>query len=88
MSMTLELPKDVEATLAFQARAAQMPTELYLAQLVERAVEGRRRSAAEQLVKHLGVMATEVAPDTTPEQMEAALEEALAAVRPKRSWQL
>ena len=88
MSMTLELPKDVEATLAFQARAAQMSTELYLAQLVERAVEGRRRNAAEQLIKHLDVLAAEVAPDTTPEQMEAALEEALAAVRPKRSWQL
>ena len=84
MSMTLELPIDVEATLAFQARAAQMSTELYLAQLVERAVEGRRRNAAEQLIKHLDVMASEVAPDTTPEQMEAALEEALAAVRPKR----
>ena len=88
MSMILELPKDVEATLAFQARAAQMPTELYLAQFVERAVEGRRGSAAEKLVKHLDVMAAVMAPDTTPEQMEAALEEALAAVRPKRSWQL
>ena len=86
--MTLELPKDVEATLAFQARAAQMPTELYLAQLVERAVEGRRRTAAAQLVKHLEVMAAEVAQIRLPEQMEAALEEALAAVRPKRSWQV
>lgn len=86
MSMILELPKDVEATLAFQARAAHMPTEQYLAMVVERAVENRRRMAGEQLSRHLDVMAGCVAPETTPEQMEAALDDALATVRPHRGW--
>ena len=84
MSMILELPKDVEAALAFQARAAQMPTELYLAKLVELAVANRRRAAGEQLRRHLDVMADSLNPDTTAEQMEAALDKALAAVRPIR----
>lgn len=86
MSMTLELPKDVEAALAFQARAARMPTEEYLAKIVERAVENRRRLAAEQLSRHLDVMAGHVMPETSPEQMESALNDALAAVRPHRNW--
>ena len=86
MSMILELPKDIEAALAFQARAAHMPTETYLAKMVERAVENRRRMASEQLSHHLGVMADSVAPDTTTEQMEAAFDDALAAVRPHRGW--
>ena len=86
MSMTLELPEEVEAALAAQARAAQMPTERYLAQIVERAMEGRRRSAVEQLVRNLDVMAGKVATETTPEQMEAAFEDALASVRPQRVW--
>jgi hypothetical protein len=86
MSLILELPKDIEAALAFQARAAHMPTEQYLAKMVERAVENRRRAAAEQLSHHLGVMAGYVAPDTTTEQMEAAFDDALAAARPQRGW--
>lgn len=86
MSMILELPKDIEAALAFQARAAQMPTEQYLAHIVELAVENRRRMAAEQLRQHLDGMAECIAPETTTEQMEAALQDALAAVRPQRFW--
>lgn len=86
MSMILELPKDVEAALAFQARAAQMPTEQYLAKMVERAVENRRRTAGELLSRHLDVMADSLQPHTTSEQMEAAFDEALAAVRPQRGW--
>ena len=86
MSMILELPKDVETALAFQARAAHMPTEQYLAKLVELAVANRRRVATEQLRRHLDVMADSLNPDTTPEQMEAALDDALAAVRPLRAW--
>lgn len=86
MSMILELPEDIEATLAFQARAAQMPTEQYLAKMLERAVENRRRMAGEQLSRHLNAMADSVRPDTTSEQMEAAFDEALAAVRPHRGW--
>jgi hypothetical protein len=86
MSVTLNLSKDIEATLAFQARAAQMPTERYVTQIVEQAVKLQRRRAAEALEKHLDVMSSQVAPGTTPDEMEAALEEALAAVRPQRSW--
>jgi len=86
MSMTLELPKDVEETLASQARALHMPAEEYVAKLVENAVEKRRVAAAERLSRHLDVMAERVVPGTTTEEMEAALEEALAAARPKRTW--
>lgn len=86
MSMILELSEDIEATLAFQARAAQMPTEQYLAKMLERVVENRRRMAGEQLSRHLNAMSDSVRPDTTSEQMEAAFDEALAAVRPHRGW--
>jgi hypothetical protein len=86
MSLILELPKDVESALAFQAQAAHLSPEEYLAKLIERAVEGRRLRAAEQLRQHLDEMAESIAPQTTPEQMEAALEEGLAAVRPQRTW--
>ena len=51
MSMILDLPKDVEAALASQARAAQMPTEQFLAKMVAQAIENRRRMAAAQLVR-------------------------------------
>lgn len=84
--MTFELPKDVEAALAFQARAARMPSEEYLAKIVQRAVENRCRLAVEQLIRHLDVMADQVMPDTSPEQIEVALNDALAAVRPHRIW--
>ncbi len=86
MSMILDLPKDVETAIALQARAAHMPTEEYLAQIVEHAVENRRRAAANQLRAHLDVMAASTTPETTAEQMESALEEALAAARPSRQW--
>ena len=72
----LDLPKDVEAALEYQARAAHMPTERYVAHTVERALELRRRHAAEDLKRHLEHMASQVAPTTMPEEMEAALEEA------------
>lgn len=86
MSMILDLPKDVEAALAFQARAAHMPPEQYLAMLVERAVENCRRMAGEQLSHHLDAMADQVVPEATTEQMEAAFDDALAAIRPHRGW--
>jgi hypothetical protein len=86
MSVILELPKDVEAALASQARAARMPTERYVAYIVERALELRRRHAAQHLEQHFDSMASQVAPETTPEEMEAALEEALTDVRPQRRW--
>jgi hypothetical protein len=86
VSMILDLPKDVEETLACQARAVHMPAEEYVAKLVERAVENRRLAAAERLNRHLDDMASCIAPETTIEEMEAAIEEALLAVRPKRVW--
>jgi len=86
MSLVIDLPKDVEADLASQARSAEMPTETYVARLVERAIQNRRRQGVKDLERHLDVMASRVAPDTTPEEMEAALEEALTAVRPRRSY--
>jgi hypothetical protein len=57
MSMIPDPPKDVEAALALQARAAHMPAEQYLTKMVECAIENRRRMAAEQLSRHLGVVA-------------------------------
>jgi hypothetical protein len=84
--MTVELPKDVEAALASQARTAHMPTEQYLAKMVERAVENRRLASVAQLRQHLEVMAESVAEETTTEQMEAAFDDALASVRPHRNW--
>jgi hypothetical protein len=86
MSLTIDLPKELEATLASQARAAHMPTERYLTQLIEHALKRQRRQAAENLAQHLSQMGSQVLPDTTPEEMEAALEAALIEVRPQRSW--
>jgi hypothetical protein len=86
MSRILELSKEGEAAVALPAPAAQMPAEQYLVHIVELAVENRRRIAAEQLGLHLEEMAECIAPETTSEQMEAALQDALAAIRPQRAW--
>jgi hypothetical protein len=63
-----------------------MPIERYLSQIVERGLERQHRHAAEQLGQHLDAMASQVAPETTTEQMEVALEEALTVIRPRNSW--
>jgi hypothetical protein len=66
-----------------------MPVEPYLAYIVARALERQHRRDAENLGKHLDYMASQVAPGTTTEEMEAAaLQEALAHVRPHRTWHL
>ncbi len=72
--------------LEAQARATRMPADRYLAHIVERALERQHRQNAESLGKHLDYMASQVAPETTAEEMEAALQEALQHVRPPRSW--
>lgn len=87
MNMTIDLSEQNAAALEAQARAAHMPAERYLAHIVARALESRHSRDAESLEHHLDYMASQVAPETTPEEMEAALEEALAHVRPHRSWQ-
>ncbi len=82
MNMTIDLSEQYAAALEAQARAAHMPTERYLAHIVARALERQHRRDAENLEHHLNYMASQVAPATTPEEMEAALAEALAHVRP------
>jgi len=88
MNLNIDLSDEKTAALASQARAAHMPTERYLAHIVENALDRQHRRSAEQLGEHLTLMASHIQQDTTTEQMEAALEEALAAVRPHRSWRL
>jgi len=87
MNLTIDLSEQNAAALEAQARAARMPAERYLAHIVARALERQHRRDAENLGKHLDTMASQVALETTSEEMEAALQEALAHVRPHRSWQ-
>ena len=86
MAVIVELSPEKEAILASQARTAQMPTGRYLAEIVERALEIYQRRAAEMLERHLDAMASGISPEVTSDEMESALEEALAHVRPQRSW--
>lgn len=86
MNLTIDLPEQKAAVLEAQARAAHMPTERYLARIVERALDNRHRDDAEGLERHLDHMASKVAPETTTEEMEAALAKALEQVRPQRNW--
>jgi hypothetical protein len=87
MNLTIDLSEQNAAALEAQARAARMSAERYLAHIVARALERQHRRDAENLGKHLDTMASHVAPETTSEEMEAALQEALTHVRPHRSWQ-
>ena len=87
MNLTIDLSEQNAAALGAQARAARMPAERYLAYIVERALERERLRNAEALGKHLNYMGSQVARETTAEEMEAALQEALAQVRPHRNWQ-
>jgi hypothetical protein len=86
MSLTIDLCQELEAVLASQARAARMDTERYLARIIERALKTQHGRAVKDLQQQLDQMAAQVLPETTSEEMEAALEAALAAVRPRRSW--
>ena len=86
MNLTIDLSEQNAAALEAQARAARMPAEDYLAHIVARALERQHLRDAENLRKHLDYMASQVAPDTTNEEMEAAFQEALTQVRPHRSW--
>jgi hypothetical protein len=86
MNLPIDLSEQNAAALEPQARAARMPAERYLAHIVARAIERQHRRDAENLEQHLDYMASQVAPDATTEEMEAALQEALTQVRPHRSW--
>lgn len=88
MNLTIDLSEQNAAALEAQARAAHMPLDRYLAQIVERALDSQHRRDVATLEQHLDDMASKVIPETTPEEMEAALAEALARVRPQRSWHL
>jgi hypothetical protein len=86
MSLTIDLSKEAEALLAAQARAARMRTEQYVAHVIENALKREHDRAVENLRRSLDELASSARPDTTAEEMEAAVQEALASVRPKRSW--
>ena len=88
MNLTIDLSEQNAAALEAQARAARMPAGDYFARIVARALERQHRRDAENLGRHPDYMASQVAPDTTTEEMEAALQEALMQVRPHRSWHL
>ena len=87
MNLTIDLSEQDAAALEAQARAAHMPLERYLANIVTRALERQHRQNTENLSQHLDYMASQVVPETSAEEMEAALQEALAHVRPQRNWQ-
>lgn len=86
MNLTIELPEQKAAALEAQARAAHMPTERYLARIVEQALDNRRRDDVADLERHLDYMASKVGQEATPEEMQAAFTEALSQVRPRRIW--
>ena len=59
MNLTIELSEDNAAALASQARAAKMPTERFLAHIVEGALQRRHRQAVDRLKRHLDDMASQ-----------------------------
>jgi hypothetical protein len=87
MNLTIDLSEQSAAELEAQARAARMPADRYLAEVVAHALESRHRNKVRRLEEHLDTMASHVVPGTTPEQMEAALQEALDHVRQHRTLQ-
>lgn len=84
--MTLELPKEIEAARTVQARAASMSPDQYLARLLEPALTNQRREAAERLCQYLTQPETGLNPSVASAELEAALDEALATIRPIRRW--
>ena len=79
----MRTPPSLEA----QARAAHMPADRYLAEIVAHALESRHRHKVHRLEEQLDTIASHVVPGTTAEQMEAALQEALDHVRQRRALQ-
>jgi hypothetical protein len=85
--VTIDLSDKDAAVLAVLARTARMSPEGFLSHIISSALERQKSRTAEQLAHHLDMMAAQIRLDTTSEDMEAALEEALAAARPRRDWQ-
>jgi hypothetical protein len=84
MNLTIDLSDHNAAELEAQARAACMPADRYLAEIVAHALESQHRNKVRRLEEHLDTMASHVVSGTTAEQMEAALQEALDHVRQRR----
>ena len=87
MNLTINLSEQDAAALEARARAAHMPAKDYLSTIVARVLERQRTQNAENLSQHLDKMAGQILPDTTSAEMEASFAEALAQVRPTRTWQ-
>ena len=85
MILTIDLSEKSAAALEAQARAARMPAERYLAQVVDRALERQHIQDAANLAEHLDTMGAHVVAATTEQEMESALQEALMYVRPRRN---
>ena len=83
MKLTVDVSERDATILEGEARAANMPVDQYLQRLIAKAL---KQKAVANLERHLDYMAAQVHPDTTTEQMEAALDEALLHVRPERRW--
>ena len=84
MSVTIGLSDRNAAELEAQARAARMPADRYLEEVVARVLENRHKSKVNKLEEHLDTMASHVVPGTTADEMEAALRDALDRVRQHR----
>lgn len=87
MNLTIDLSEQNAVELEAQARAARMPADRYLAEIVAHALESQHRNKVRGLEEHLDTMASHVVPGTTAEQMEAALQDALDHVRQHRTLQ-
>ena len=85
MSITIDLSEQNMIELEAAAREARMPADHYLAQVVAQALETRHWSKVQKLEQQLDDMASQVIPDTSAGEMEAALQEALAHVRQQRT---
>ena len=87
MNLTISLSEQNAAELEAQARAARMPADRYLAEIIAHALESQHRNKVRKLEEHLDTMASHMVPGTTAEQMEAALQDALDRVRQRRTLQ-
>jgi hypothetical protein len=95
--LVIHLSPEEEEALTAKARARDVSLEEYAHELLRRnllragsaapAPEGEeRRQAADQLMQHLDSMAAKVAPETTQEDLESAIDEALREAGTRRHW--